>query len=251
MTPHRFVSALLLAILLLTVTGCITAKRAEQALGHQQLGQVYFDEGDVRGAVGEVQQSIELDPYIPESHHLLANCYFALQLYEKAASSYATATRLESSFPDAYVNWGAMLLLLEDWEEAVEKLTLAAEDPTYREAGRAYHNLGWAQYNLGRYEEARESYERVLRVTPLFCPSVYNLGLVAEAEGNLEEAERLYKRASDCNPKDLNTQMALGELNLRLDREEDARYFLDFVVAHDEEGPLGTRARQILDELAN
>ncbi len=247
----RFILSWLTVTVLFASLGCITPKRAEQALGHQQLGQVYFDEGDIRGAVGEAQKSIGLDPYIPETHHLLANCYFALQLYDQAAGSYSTATRLQKSFPDAYVNWGAMLLLQENWDEAVEKLTLAAEDPTYREAGRAYHNLGWAQYNLGQYEEARESYQRVLRVTPLFCPSVHNLGLVAEAEGNLEEAERLYKRASDCNPKDLNTQMALGELNLRLDREEDARYFLDFVVAHDEEGPLGTRAREILDGLSN
>ncbi|MDP6480150.1 MAG: tetratricopeptide repeat protein, partial [Phycisphaerales bacterium] len=47
----------------------------------------------------------------------------------------------------------------------------AADEPTYRESGRAIHNLGWAYYNQGRFEESREAYQRVLEVTPLFCPS--------------------------------------------------------------------------------
>ena len=133
--------------------------------------------------------------------------------------------------------------------DTVRLLIAAADEPTYRESGRAIHNLGWAYYNQGRFEEARGAYNRVLDVTPLFCPSIHNLGLVNEAEGKLDEAESLFLRARKCNKSDLNTWMALGKLYLRLDNLEQAEFHLDFVESHDPNGPLGEEARQLLEEL--
>ncbi len=229
--------------------GCVTRAKAEKALGHQQLAQVYFDEGDLGGAVTELRESIRLNPWIPETHHLLANTYFAQGFLEEAEKEFKTAVRLRESFPDAYVNWGAMLMVQERWEEAISRFETAIDDPTYRETGRAYHDLAWAQYNLGRFEEARENYERVLKVTPLFCPSIHNLAMVYEAEGDLSRAEELYIRASECDPRDLKAPMALGKLYLRLDRIDDALHYLDFVAVQDADGDLGAEAIEIIDGL--
>ncbi len=239
----------LVALASCLLSGCVTRARAEKALGHQQLAQVYFDENNIPDAVAQLQESIRLNPHIPETHHLLANCFFSLKRYDDAAREYGIATRLRSSFPDAYVNWGALLLVQEDWEGAIAKFDAALDDPTYREAGRARHNKGWALYQLGRYEEARACYEGVLEITPMFCPSVHNLGMVAEAEGKLDEAEQHYQRALSCSGTDLKTWMALGELYIRLDRPDDAIEYLDFVIAHDEGGPLGAEAEGLVAEL--
>ena len=235
--------------LALAAPGCVTRVRAEKALGHQKMGQVYFDEGDFPGAVGALQASIKLNPHHPEAHHLLANCYFVMDLYEDAHREYRTATRLQNPFPEAHVNWGALYVAEERWAEALEKLQIAVDEPTYREVGRAYHNMGWAYYHLGRYEEARTSYERVLQVTRQFCPSLSNLGLVVEAQGDLQEAEALYIEALDCNDRDLNTWFLLGQLYIRLDQVDDAKYYLDFVAAHDEGGDLGDEASKLLGDL--
>jgi len=242
------VPAVLLA-LALAAPGCITRQRAEKAIGHQTIAQVYFDEQEYAGAIGELEESIRLNPYIPESHHLLANCYFATQRFEEADGSFRTATRLDPRYAEAFVNWGALLIQQERWEDAVEKLSVAADEPTYREVGRALHNLGWAYYNLGRYEEAEDCYKRLLRVTPLFCPSLHNLGMVSEAQGQLDEAETHYQRSLECNETHLDTWMALGRLYIRLDRVEDARFHLDFVAAHDDGGTLGDEALALLSEL--
>ena len=242
------VAAALLA-LALAAPGCITRKRAEKAIGHQTIAQVYFDDQDYPGAVGELQESIRLNPYLAEAHHLLANCYFAMERLEDAEREFRTATRLEPTFSEAYVNWGALLIQQERWDDAVEKLAIAADEPTYREAGRALHNLGWAYYNLGRFEEAEDCYKRLLRVTPLFCPSLHNLGLVCEAMGRLDEAETHYLRSLECNELNLDTWMAIGQLYIRLDRVEDARHHLDFVAAHDDGGTLGDEALALLSEL--
>ena len=241
------VALLLVATCLLP--GCISRQRAERALGYQQLAQVYFDENRIPEAIAKLQESVKLHPHIPESHHLLANCHFAIERYDDAEKEYQIATRLQSSYPDAYVNWGAMMLVQERWEDAIVKFDKAIDDPTYREAGRARHNKGWALYQLGRYDEARECYQKVIRVTPMFCPSIHNLGEVAEAEGKLDEAEELYQRALSCNGMDLKTWMALGKLYIRLDRLEDAVFYLDFVRVQDEGGMLGNEAEALVEEL--
>ena len=247
----RTVTLLASTLLPALLAACITPQRAERALGHHQLGQVFFDDGDLPGSVSELQEAIRLDPYLPESHHLLANCYFAMGRYDDAEKEFKIALRLENPFPDALVNWGAMMIAQERWADAIEKFEAAADEPTYRETGRAYHNAGWAHYNLGQLEEARAAYDRVLSVTPMFCPSIHNLGLVSEAEGKLEEAEKLYLRANRCNSRDLNTWLALGKLYLRLDNMEQAEFHLNFVEVHDPDGDLGDEARQLLDELAH
>jgi len=243
----------LLVILALTagalLPACITRQQAEKALGHQKMAMVHFDQGQIPDAVAKLQESIKLNPHHPEAHHLLGNCFFALERYDDAHKEYAIATRLEPSFPDCWVNWGALMLAEERWEDSLEKFDKAIDDPTYREAGRALHNKGWALYQLGRFEEARECNEKVLEVTPLFCPSLHNQGMVAEAEGKLDEAEDLYQRALSCNGRDLKTWMALARLYIRLDRLQDAMDYLDFVIAHDEGGSLGKEAEGLLQEL--
>jgi len=245
----RGIALVVVLVVGLLGSSCVTRQRAEKAISHQTMGLVYFDEGDFPGAVAELHESIRLNPHHPEAHHLLASCYFAMGLLDEAGKEYQIATRLQPSFPEAWVNWGALLVAQERWEEALKKLQAAVEDPTYRESGRAYHNMGWAHYNLAQYAEARECYERVLQVTGRFCPSIHNLALVAEAEGKLDEAEKRYLDAKDCNELDLNTWLRLGRLYIRLDRLEDAKYYLDFVAAHDEGGDLGEEAIQLLDEL--
>ncbi|MDP7111674.1 MAG: tetratricopeptide repeat protein [Myxococcota bacterium] len=229
--------------------GCITAQRAQKALGHHQLAQAYFDEGDVSGTIVELREAIRLNPYLPESHHLLANCYFVREMFDDAEKEFRTALRLQDPFPEAQLNLGAMLASRGRWDDAIVAFQAAADEPTYRESGRAIHNLGWAYYNQGRFEESRAAYQRVLEVTPLFCPSIHNMGLVSEAEGKLDEAESYFLRARKCNKADLNTWMALGKLYLRLDNLEQAEFHLDFVQSHDENGALGDEARQLLDEL--
>lgn len=247
MRAHAIVAVV--TLLAVAGPGCVTRQRAEKALGHQTMGQVYFDDGDYPGAVGELQEAIRLNPHHPEAHHVLANAFFGMQRYEDAAAEYKIATRLQDPFPEAHVNWGALLTAQERWDEALEKLQIAVDEPTYREVGRAYHNMGWAYYQLGRYDEARAAYERVLTVTGQFCPSVLNLGMVAEAQGDLTEAEEQYLEAMDCNDRDLNTWFRLGQLYIRLDRAQDAKYYLDFVAAHDDGGPLGDQASELLADL--
>jgi tetratricopeptide (TPR) repeat protein len=65
---------------------------------------------------------------------------------------------------------------------------------------RPQHNLGFAYYELGRLDEARQAFERALGINPRYALSFYNLGLVCYQKKQYDEAIRHYRKASELNP---------------------------------------------------
>jgi tetratricopeptide (TPR) repeat protein len=70
----------------------------------------------------------------------------------------------------------------------------------------------------GRFEEARETYEAVLRRDPQFTGARINLGRLLHAAGFLSEAEALYRAALEQNPRN-----ALAAFNLGVALEDQGK----------------------------
>ena len=70
----------------------------------------------------------------------------------------------------------------------------------------------------GRFEEARETYEAVLRRDPRFTGARINLGRLLHAAGSLSEAEALYRAALEQNPGN-----ALAAFNLGVALEDQGK----------------------------
>jgi tetratricopeptide (TPR) repeat protein len=101
------------------------------------------------------------------------------------------------------------------------KLYLAS----YPDEAWALIYFGMALQDLARYAEARVAYERAL---PLMAPEdhqrVYRqLGVLAQDQSDLQEAERWYRRAIEALPNDATAYIYLGAMlakNGRLDEAE-------------------------------
>jgi hypothetical protein len=82
-----------------------------------------------------------------------------------------------------------------------------------------HYNTGVAHYKAQQYERARESLVESSRYGPLQPISHYNLGLIAYAEGDIEEALRWFRRARDQQErKDIRrlANRAITKLNREL-----------------------------------
>ncbi len=58
--------------------------------------------------------------------------------------------------------------------------------------------LGWVYFHEGRFREAREELERAYELNPQNAAALYHLGRLAEAEGDLDEAEIMYSRGRNA-----------------------------------------------------
>ena len=85
-----------------------------------------------------------------------------------------------------------------------------------------------------RFDEARSLLETLLQLQPEHPEALYNLGVLASEEGQLEEARLLLRRAVMANAGDThaqaNAQVALGLAALRQEDRSEARQALEAAI---------------------
>ena len=68
----------------------------------------------------------------------------------------------------------------------------------------AYHHLGMAFSNEGRYPQAIAMYQKTLAIAPGYPPSYNNLGIAYAREKKLDEAVEMFKKAIHLTPNNIN-----------------------------------------------
>jgi len=128
-----------------------------------------------------------------------------------ALAANKNSVRLDPNDAEAQANLGAILIDLEQFEEAEESLRQAIKiSPDF--AG-AHCNLGAAMKELGRLEEAEESLRQAIKISPDFAEAHCNLGNTLTALKQFDSAVVSYNNAISIN-KDF--QQAIGDLGIVL-----------------------------------
>lgn len=117
---------------------------------------------------------------------------------DKAIEQYNMAKNLDKSYFSAYLN----LAIAYDKEgrndaalqNAIKAVKLSPQDYTgYLLEGRSYRKLKL-------YKKASDALEDAIRYRPGNTDVLYEVGLVAEAQGNKKEAEKIYKETLSYDP---------------------------------------------------
>lgn len=89
------------------------------AAGHIRCGCDLLKRGDIRGAIGEFRQAIELDPKSPEAYGYLGKAYEELGQWNEAVQAYKQLVVLKPDDAKARYCLGTVYKNLCQWEEAV------------------------------------------------------------------------------------------------------------------------------------
>jgi len=128
------------------------------------LGYTYFLQGDNEKAVRELNQVLEIDRNYYDAHYNLGLVYSD-----------------EGRLDDA----------LETFQKAIE---ISPKDY------KGHMQMGIVYRKLQMYDEAMESLARANKLMPRRADIVYEIGMVAEAKGDLEMAAGIYKDALTFDP---------------------------------------------------
>lgn len=85
-----------------------------------------------------------------------------------------------------------------------------------------HYNLGLVQQELGLLEEAASSYRRALQINPAYAQGHNNLGVTLQQLGRLSEAEASYREAIANDPDYVNAYYNLGIVLQALGRPAEA-----------------------------
>jgi protein O-mannosyl-transferase len=140
-----------------------------------------------------------------------------LNRVDEAYPFFVRAGKDEPNDPVARLNIGAYLHQHGQLAAAISQYELALRlgaDPGM--LATTYSNLGSAYSTLGDYTKARVNFEQALRLNPNQAGACQGLALLAQKQGNLEEAIRYFARSAELQPSGqgyLQLARALAQAN--------------------------------------
>ena len=147
---------------------------------------------------------------LAEEYFNLANAFYDLEEYERAAEYYREALALEPDLAPATFNLARAYIEAGASSDAIPVLeelrAVEAENVLILES------LAYAYSEQERYEDAARLYDEVLSESPYRLSALYSAALVYLSLENTERARELLKRAWEAEPDDLDVIFHYGRV---------------------------------------
>jgi protein O-mannosyl-transferase len=185
---------------------------------HNNLGQVYWQKGDIKSAEREWTEALRLAPNTVVVLDNLAVLNLTQQHYEEALGYSLRALALNPYDPEAHFTLGAAYLAIGNVQQAELQLRAAVALAPLDAEARA--GLGEIYLKELRLPEAEEQFRRSLEARPTLRGYV-GLGVVRWRRGDRQEAERSFNEAKFLDASSARPHFMLGLLYLDLGRKAE------------------------------
>ncbi len=167
-----------------------------------------------------MEEGLKQDPanplgltYLASSFENLGNFPEAIRIYEKAIAMHVETDQIFSRLGKDY-------LRTHQLKKAVQAMQRASElNPTDLDN---LNNLGAANLQLGRVQDARKAFETITAQSDRYAPAFNGLGLVAISQGNSDAALRNFRKAVEADPSEMDPLLNLGFLYKRSGQKQQA-----------------------------
>jgi tetratricopeptide (TPR) repeat protein len=194
------------------------ARAADPALleVYQVLGDLKRIEGDAAASEAAYRKVLSRRPNDPDAQFGLGNLCLIKPDPDAAAKAFRAALIGAPDWPEALYELGR----LTTGNEATQLLQRAlASRPNWPEARLA---LGEARLADGDVVQAERLFRETLKLSPNLALAHARLGVALEAQGDLGRAEAELQRGLQGVPNDADAAFALASVYARTDRPEDA-----------------------------
>jgi len=166
------------------------------------LARAYLLNGDTASAEECWKRCLDLDSHFMSAYHCLAEVATAREDHERVEALMRQALALDAASVEAQLTLTSALMELGRFEEA-----LAVGNKCAKSAPGSpivWSLLGKVYFQLGRNDEAQESYERALALNPNHATTIYGLAMVyrrlGERDKFKEYIERYRRRTQTASP---------------------------------------------------
>ena len=239
--------------------GCVTTSESEfdfdldrKARTHYTAGVEYLREGKTALAIRELQTAMQISPEDPWIHWAIAEAYRQKGRPDDAERHLLKALEIRSEFQQARLNLSALYVQVARYDDAITHADMLLDDPTFPVPWKALTNKGWAEYKLGRREEARRSFMLALEYNEKHWRSALALGILDEEAGERVQALERFEQVLALEPGPLAEAEAnyrIGEIYVSLGNRERALQHLTAVTAKEPNGQWGKRSADYLKRL--
>ncbi len=216
------------------------------ALTLMRQGSVLMQQGRLERAMEVFAQADQIAPGNATVHNMMGLCALRLGSLDEAMASFDRALQLIPGFTDARNNRGATYLAMGDYNLAEVDFIAVLGDSTYPHRKQVYYNLGLTYIQRGELGAAQNSFRKAIILPNPVVEGYIELAGIAQRRGQLETAEDLLLEAQLNFPGRTDLSFELGKLLMIMGREDEARPYLERVVADAPSSDSAAMARSLL-----
>lgn len=166
--------------------------------------------GDAVGAAPLFKQLLDNEKMQAPANFFLANCYSEMTKYEDALPYYDTAIEYGRGTDNKalnvyYYNDGLTLFKLGRYDKARDAFEKSAQ--RFADDPLPWYYLGRCEVQLGSFERARDAFDTAIEKNDSFSPAYYQLARLYAAHGDNAKAQELYGKVS----RELHRQLKESE----------------------------------------
>ena len=117
----------------------------------------------------EFQKELEVDPTNAAAHYILGELAHKKDNCDEAVPHFAQATKLDSNFAEAYLEWGDCLNSMKKYDDAIAKLRIAERLMPMN--AQVHYVLAMALNFAGQKEEAQKEFAIHRNLTAAAAPA--------------------------------------------------------------------------------
>ena len=176
----------------------------------QGLADVYRKSGQLDRAIQELQVCVNSNPSDKEGHRLLAEALMEKGEREAARKEYLLAGIDVTINPEDFARKGDEFMKIREYGQAIGAYQTALKGrPSWPDT---QHKLGKAQMAAGRDDDALATLTALIKSGIEDGAVFYDLGLLRERSGQLDEAISTYQLSLTHDPANVNAHRRLAEI---------------------------------------
>ena len=183
------------------------------------MAQVYVDQSRPLDALDLLIHARKLAPDNIEVIFLMARISMSQNYFEDAIPLLESGLQSSPRRPDLLAALGESYFMAGKTEKSIEVFNRLIE---VEGSARSYAFLGLSYRNLGRFDEATQQFRHGLKIDPKNGLCLFNLGYIAERQGDAASAESYLQRAIQTNPDFADALLELANLRIAEKKPQEA-----------------------------
>ncbi|MBS1804200.1 MAG: tetratricopeptide repeat protein [Acidobacteria bacterium] len=186
-----------------------TKLQPENADALYLLAQSYSGQSRPLDALDALVRAHKIAPDNVDIISLMAQITMSQNYFEDAIPLLESGLKIAPKRPDLLAALGQSYFMAGKTEKAIEEFNRLLE---IEKSARSYAFLGLSYRNLGRFDEAKTYFQRGIALDPHSSTCLFNLGFIAERQGDAVAAERYFQETLKYNPKYSDALLELANI---------------------------------------
>ncbi len=154
---------------------------------------------------------------------LMAQLSMSQSYFEDAIPLLESGLRIAPQRPDLLAALGESYFMAGKVDKAIEEFKKLLQIDN---SARSYSFLGLCYRNLGRFDEAKQYFLEGLKLDPHHSTCLFNMGFIAERQGDSAAAESYFQQALRADPNYPDALLELANLRIAAKKPQEAEALL-------------------------